>query len=409
MKEKVNSRYLYIIIYAIAFALLVFSCKPKPMVKPKPPTRENAMELISSWSYPDFLDDMTYNGLEDSLLQSLSYLNKIPADRQFIFGKDQYNARHMIKSLQHFLDYIKTRPPRQDLKKFIQSDYRIYQSVGRNAEGEVLYTGYYEPFLKGSLVRSDRYRFPIYTRPRDLITIDLSLFHKKFRGEKIIGRYTNQSVVPYYDRSEIETGGVLENKAEVLAWAEDPVDVFFLQIQGSGKVQLENGNVFNVHYQTTNGRPYRSIGKLLIDEEKISVAEMSMQKIREYLNNHPEEIDTVLNYNPSYVFFIIEPNGPLGNINVKLTPGRSIALDRRIFPSAALAFIETEKPLIDDAGQIHSWQRFSRFVLNQDTGGAIKGPGRADLFWGNGPYAEIAAGHLKHTGELYFLVLKSTP
>ena len=409
MKEKVNSRYLYIIIYAIAFALLVFSCKPKPMVKPKPPTRENAMELISSWSYPDFLDDMTYNGLEDSLLQSLSYLNKIPADRQFIFGKDQYNARHMIKSLQHFLDYIKTRPPRQDLKKFIQSDYRIYQSVGRNAEGEVLYTGYYEPFLKGSLVRSDRYRFPIYTRPRDLITIDLSLFHKKFRGEKIIGRYTNQSVVPYYDRSEIETGGVLENKAEVLAWAEDPVDVFFLQIQGSGKVQLENGNVFNVHYQTTNGRPYRSIGKLLIDEEKISVADMSMQKIREYLNNHPEEIDAVLNYNPSYVFFIIEPNGPLGNINVKLTPGRSIALDRRIFPSAALAFIETEKPLIDDAGQIHSWQRFSRFVLNQDTGGAIKGPGRADLFWGNGPYAEIAAGHLKHTGELYFLVLKSTP
>ena len=408
MKEKLNSRYLYIIIYAITFALLVSSCKPKPMVKPEPPTRENAMELISSWSYPDFLDDMTYNGLEDSLLQSLSYLNKIPADRQFIFGKDQYNAKHMIKSLQHFLDHIKTRPPRQDLKKFIQSDYRIYRSVGRNGEGEVLYTGYYEPLLKGSLVRSDRYRFPIYTRPRDLITIDLSLFHKKFRGEKIIGRYTNQSVVPYYDRSEIETGGVLEDKAGVLAWAEDPVDVFFLQIQGSGKVQLDNGNVFNVHYQTTNGRPYRSIGKLLIDEGKISVADMSMQKIREYLNNHPEEIDTVLNYNPSYVFFIIEPNGPLGNINVKLTPGRSIALDRRIFPSAALAFIETEKPLIDDAGQIHSWQRFSRFVLNQDTGGAIKGPGRADLFWGNGPYAEIAAGHLKHTGELYFLVLKST-
>jgi membrane-bound lytic murein transglycosylase A len=373
----------------------------------KPPTRENAMERISSWSYPDFLDDMTYNGLEDSILQSLSYLNKIPADRQFIFGEDQYNTEYMIKSLQHFLGYIQARPSRQDLKKFIQSDYRIYRSVGRNGAGEVLYTGYYEPLLKGSLIRSEQYRFPIYTRPRDLITIDLSLFHKKFKGEKIIGRYTDQSVVPYYDRSEIETGGVLEDKAGVLAWAEDPVDVFFLQIQGSGKVQLDNGNVFNVHYQTTNGRPYRSIGKLLIDEEKISVADMSMQKIREYLHNHPDEIDAVFNYNPSYVFFKIEPNGPLGNINVKLTAGRSIALDRRIFPPAALAFIETEKPLIDDAGQIHSWQRFSRFVLNQDTGGAIKGPGRADLFWGNGSYAEIAAGHLKHTGELYFLVLKS--
>jgi membrane-bound lytic murein transglycosylase A len=374
----------------------------------KPPTRDNAMEQISSWSHPDFLDDMTYNGLEHSILQSLSYLNKIPADRQFIFGEDQYNTEHMIKSLQHFLNYIQTRPPRQDLKGFIQSDYRIYRSVGRNGKGEVLYTGYYEPLLKGSLVRSEQYRFPIYTRPRDLITIDLSLFHKKFKGEKIIGRYTDQSVVPYYDRSEIETDGVLEDKAGVLAWAKDPVDVFFLQIQGSGKVQLDNGEVFNVHYQTTNGRPYRSIGKLLIDEKKISVADMSMQKIREYLHNHPDEIDAVLNYNPSYVFFIIEPNGPLGNINVKLTPGRSIALDRRIFPPAALAFIETEKPVIDDAGQIYSWQRFSRFVLNQDTGGAIRGPGRADLFWGNGPYAEIAAGHLKHTGTLYFLVLKST-
>jgi len=404
VKKKTNSRYLVIIIYALIFALLVSSCKPLV----KPPTRENAMERISSWSYPDFLDDMTYNGLEDSILQSLSYLNKIPADRQFIFGEDQYNTEHMIKSLQHFLDYIQTRPPRQDLKGFIQSDYHIYRSVGRDSKGEVLYTGYYEPLLNGSLVRSEQYRFPIYTRPRDLITIDLSLFHKKFKGEKIIGRYTDQSVVPYYDRSEIETDGVLEDKAGVLAWAEDPVDVFFLQIQGSGKVQLDNGELFNVHYQTTNGRPYRSIGKLLIDEEKISVADMSMQKIREYLHNHPDEIDAVLNYNPSYVFFKIEPNGPLGNINVKLTPGRSIALDRRIFPPAALAFIETEKPLIDDAGQVRSWQHFSRFALNQDTGGAIRGPGRADLFWGNGPYAEIAAGHLKHTGKLYFLVLKST-
>jgi membrane-bound lytic murein transglycosylase A len=366
------------------------------------------MERISSWSYPDFIDDMTYDDLEQSIIQSLSYLNKIPADRQFIFGEDHYNAEHMIKSLQYFLDYIQTRPNFQDLKKFIQSNYRIYRSVGRNGRGEVLYTGYYEPLLDGSLVRSEQYRYPIYTRPRDLITIDLSLFHEKFKGEKIIARYTDQTVVPYYDRSEIEANSVIADKAEVLAWAKDPVDVFFLQIQGSGKVQLENGEIINVHYHTTNGRPYRSIGKLLIDAEKITVDEMSMQKIREYLHNHPDEIDTVLNYNPSYVFFKIEPNGPLGNINVKLTAGRSIALDRRIFPPAALAFIETEKPLIDDTGQIHSWQRFSRFTLNQDTGGAIRGPGRADLFWGNGPYAEIAAGHLKHTGKLYFLVLKTT-
>jgi membrane-bound lytic murein transglycosylase A len=312
----------------------------------------------------------------------------------------------MITSLQRFLDFIQTRPSRQDLNEFIQSNYRVYRSVGRDGWGEVLYTGYYEPHLRGSLIRAGEYQFPIYSKPDDLVAIDLSLFNEKYRGQKIIGRFTDQTVVPYYERSAIDSEGAIEGRADVLAWVEDPVDVFFLQIQGSGKVYLDNGEVINVGYQTTNGRPYRSIGKLLIDEEKISVEEMSMQKIREYLHNHPEEMDTVLNHNPSYVFFTIEPEGPLGNINVKLTPGRSIALDRRIFPPAALAFIQTEKPAVDSSGQIHSWLPFARFALNQDTGGAIRGPGRADLFWGNGPYAEIAAGHLKHTGELYFLVLE---
>jgi len=131
-----------------------------------------------------------------------------------------------------------------------------------------------------------------------------------------------------------------------------------------------------------------------------------MQKIREYLHNHPDEIEDVFNYNPSYVFFKIEPDGPLGNINVRLTPGRSIALDSKLFPPAALAYINTKKPLIDSAGNITGWSDFSRFALNQDTGGAIRGPGRSDLFWGNGMYAEIAAGHMQHKGNLYFLVLK---
>jgi membrane-bound lytic murein transglycosylase A len=221
-----------------------------------------------------------------------------------------------------------------------------------------------------------------------------------------VGRYTGQTVVPYYDRREIDDENVLAGKAEPLAWVKDPVDVFFLQIQGSGKVFLDTGQVVNVHYHGTNGRPYRAIGALLIQEQIIPKEEMSMQKIRAYLHAHPEEMAAVFNYNPSYVFFKLESEGPLGYINVLLTPGRSIALDRRIFPPAALAFIQTKKPVVDSARQIDSWTNFSRFVLNQDTGGAIRGPGRADLFWGNGPYAEIAAGHLKHTGKLYFLILK---
>ena len=403
MKSKSKVVYPAITVLVIVFTLVLFGCTPSA----KKAVKENIMEPISSWSLPEFSDDMGYNGLEHSILKSLSYLKKIPADREFVFGQDRYNTDHMIVSLQQFLDFIQTQPSRQELNKFIQSNYRVYRSVGRDGWGEVLYTGYYEPHLRGSLIRAEEYQFPIYSRPEDLIAIDLSLFNEKYNGQKIIGRYTDQkTVVPYYERSAIDTEGVLEGRAEVLAWVEDPVDIFFLQIQGSGKVYLDNGEVINVGYQTTNGQPYRSIGKLLIDEEKISVEEMSMQKIREYLHNHPEEMDTVLNHNPSYVFFTIEPDGPLGNINVKLTPGRSIALDRRIFPKAALTFIQTEKPVIDSTGQIHSWLPFTRFALNQDTGGAIRGPGRADLFWGNGPYAEIAAGHLKHAGELYFLVLE---
>jgi len=402
MKSKSGVLFTAITVTVLTATLVIFGCGPVA----KKPSKENAMEPISSWSYPNFSDDMLYNGLEHSILKSLAYLQKIPADREFVFGQDRYDTGHMILSLQQFLDFIQTQPSTQDLNEFIQSNYHVYRSVGRDGWGEVLYTGYYEPHLRGSLIRGEEYQFPIYARPDDLIAINLSLFNEKYSGQKIIGRYTDQTVVPYYERSEIDTEGALEGRAEVLAWVEDPVDIFFLQIQGSGKVYLDNGEVINVGYQTTNGQPYRSIGKLLIDEEKISVEEMSMQKIRAYLHNHPEEINAVLNHNPSYVFFTIEPDGPLGNINVKLTPGRSIALDRRIFPPAALAFIQTEKPVVDSYGQIHSWQSFTRFALNQDTGGAIRGPGRADLFWGNGPYAEMAAGHMKHTGELFFLVLK---
>ena len=386
----------------IAFALMMTGCIPFI----GEPSKDAIMQRISAYSYPKFSDDLEYNGLQHSISMSLSYLYKIPPDRVFVFGKDRYDTRHMIRSLEHFLEYIAQNPASKELKKFIRSHYLVYRSVGRDGRGEVLYTGYYEPHLSGSLNQSAEYQFPIYARPDDLMSIDLSLFSEKYSGEKIIGRLTENTVVPYHDRKEIDTEGVLKGKALALAWVKDPVDIFFLQIQGSGKIYLENGDVINVHYHTTNGQPYRSIGKLLIDEEKIPLEQMSMQKIRAYLHEHPQEMDAVFNYNPSYVFFKIEPEGPLGNINVRLTPGRSIALDRKIFPAAALTYIETEKPLIDGTGNIDGWTKCSRFALNQDTGGAITGAGRADLFWGSGHYAEIAAGHLKHPGKLYFLILK---
>jgi len=370
------------------------------------PHPESALERVRFSSSLDFSDDLDYDGLSVGILQSLTYLKKIPPARTFRFGRDLYTAEHMIQSLTHFLEFIETKPQPPALKDFIKKHYRIYRCIGAQETGNVLFTGYYEPTLQGSLNKSDVFRYPLYGRPADLLTIDLSRFSSRFGNDKIIGRVHEQTVVPYHDRKEIEQNGLSEDVAAPLLWVNDPVDLFFLHIQGSGKVSLDTGETLQVHYHTSNGRPYRSIGKLLIDEGKIESARMSMQAIRLYLEENPAELEAVLHYNPSYVFFKIESDGPRGFLDVKLTPGRSLALDRRLFPPAALVFMETKLPLVSGDGQIQKWTDCARFVLNQDTGGAIRGPGRADLFWGDGPYAEIAAGFMQHPGNLYFLVLK---
>jgi len=367
----------------------------------------SGLERISSEDYPDFADDMGYDGLEQGVLQSITYLKKIPKDRIFRFEDDEYDCGHMIQSLERFLKFIQSNPSREEMKAFIVSNYRVYRSVGNEDTGEVLFTGYYEPSLEGSLKRSDEFQHPIFSMPKDLAFIDLSLFNPALKVEKpLVGRFTDDhKVVPYYERGEIIRNR-LNGKAAPIVWVKDPVDLFFLQVQGSGRIHLKDKEPLFVLYHATNGRPYRSIGALLIQEEKISREEMSMQKIREYLKAHPDEVDRILNYNPSYVFFRVGKDGPFGCFGVKVTPGRSLALQKRIFPAAALGFMKSEKPLVDGDLKINKWTAFSRFVLNQDTGGAIIGPGRADLFWGNGPYAEIAAGYMKNPGSLYFLVLK---
>jgi membrane-bound lytic murein transglycosylase A len=369
------------------------------------PTRE-ALVPVRSSQLPSFADDMHFDGLEHSIRQSISYLEEVGPDREFVFGNDRYSSAHMILSLETFLTFIHSRPSSREMRQFLRENYRVYRSSGKDGNRQVLFTGYYEPFLKGTAERNGVYTVPIYGRPDDLVRIDLSLFSERFAGETIVGRLADFTLVPYHDRRQIEKDGLLDGRAPVLAWLKDPVDLFFLQIQGSGRIFLENGAVLNVHYDSTNGHPYRSIGRLLIDEGKIPKSEMSMQQIRAYLRNHPEEREAILYHNPSYVFFKLESDGPIGYLEVKLTPGRSLAVDYRLFPLPALAYIETEKPLVGGSGEIIRWKKFSRFAVSQDTGGAIRGPARSDLFWGNGTYAEIAAGHMQHKGRLYFLVLK---
>ncbi len=360
---------------------------------------------VSVESYPAFADDLAFDGLDRAIAASIAYYKKLPASREIKFGPDTYTAAELAAGLQRFKGFVKTRPASWKLKRFLKKHARVYAFEAQKQQVRVLFTGYYEPVLAGSPRKSEKYPYPVYARPRDLVQVDLADFDRQCSKNTVIGRSTGSRVVPYYDRRTIETTAVLESRAEVIAWVADPVRRFFLHVQGSGRIVFESGRICRVNYDITNGRPYRSIGRYLIDKGKISREEMSMQAIGDYIRGHPDEMQEIFFYNPRYVFFKEARDGPFGSLGVKLTPGRSVALDQKITPSGALLFVSAKKPVADGAGGVDHWQSFSRFMCSQDTGSAIRGPGRADIFWGSGEYAELAAGYMKHRGQLYFLVI----
>lgn len=391
--------------HAALLILMLFLAACFPKVKP-PVTPPQALVRIHPHEFPDFSDDISYSSLETAIHQSLDYLTLIPGSKPFRFGPDTFTASHLRKSMKAFLELMQQSPSNDQIREAIETTFLVYRSLGSDGRGAVLFTGYYEPTLHGSLQASSDYPYPIYKRPDDWVSIDLGLFNPRYAEERVVGRYVDQTVIPYFSREDIDARGRLQDKGCELLWVSDQIDLFFLHIQGSGRVLLENGTVLHVNYDSDNGRPYQSIGRFLIKEGTISREEMSMEKIRTYLENHPEDVQRVFSHNERYVFFRIVGQGPLGAIEVPLTPGRSVATDMSLFPKAALAFIQTQKPFIGENGRINSWESFGRFVLNHDSGADIQGPGRVDLFWGSSPFAETAAGHMQVEGTLYFLVLK---
>jgi membrane-bound lytic murein transglycosylase A len=401
-------RKLFLILFII---LLVGGCtlfrKPPVVPAPPPPQKEGPpLAVVTGSDLPAFRDDLDRESLARAVRKSLEYYNRLPERTTYRVGEKRFTVRDMKESLEAFREIVETSDSPASIERRVREAFDIYRASGSSPLGRVLFTGYYEPVLKGSPGRSEQYRYPIYRKPDDSVVVQLGKFRDKYRNERLVGRLENGELVPYFTREEIDGARVLENRGLEIAWFADPVDIFFLHIQGSGMICLPDGACFQVSYAQSNGRAYRSIGKLLIDSGKATRENLSMQGIKKYLREHPEEIEDILNYNESYVFFRTVEEGPVGSIGVALTGGRSIATDQTIFPRGALAFIKTRKPVIGPGGDIQSWVPFSRFVLNQDTGGAITGPGRVDLFCGRGREAEITAGHLKEEGELYFLVLK---
>jgi len=374
-----------------------------PVLKKEAQRPEEALKKVRFF-FPELRDDMDRDSLILAIRRNMEHLDRLDPETIFHYGSDDFTIQQVRESQEAFLDLLAKGLDPDHLSREIRKKFRVYRATGRVKNRKVLFTGYYEPIYEGSLAPDQVFKYPLYRSPDDLIRIDLSLFSEKFKGENIVARIQGKKVLPYYSRYQIEAEKALAGKGLEMAWLKDPLDVAFLHVQGSGRLSLPDGKELLVHYQASNGRPYRSIGRYMIERGFLTGEEMSMQAIRKYLTENPEVLDEVLNYNPSYVFFRQVENGPLGSLGVLLTPGRSVALDSKVFPKGSLGFVVCQKPLVNDQGNIIGWNEFYRFVVNQDTGGAIKGAGRADIFWGSGPYAELTAGHLRHEGDLYILI-----
>jgi len=295
------------------------------------------------------------------------------------------------------------RPDREQARRFFEAQFMPYQLLQADGTAEGLATGYYEPLLRGSRTQTARYRFPVYGVPDDLLTLDLPAFSAEPRDARARARLDGKRVVPYFDRAQIEASSAPLRGREI-AWVDDLVELFFLQIQGSGRLDLEDGSVMRVGYADHNGHGYRSIGRLLIDRGELTPDRASMQGIKAWAQQNPDKLRAVLDYNPRYVFFRELPQGlggPLGAQGVPLTARRSIAIDPRFVPLGAPVFLSTTWPL--------STKPLNQLMLAQDTGSAIRGAVRADFFWGYGDEAGREAGRMKQALRMWLLLPRGYP
>ena len=295
-------------------------------------------------------------------------------------------------------DAAKLDPDSDDIRAFFEK--RFIPNQVRNPDGSDtgLITGYYIPNLNGSRQRSDRYRYPLYAVPDDLLIVDLRSVYPDLANYRLRGRLVGRKVVPYYSRAELDNDPAPLAGKE-LFWIDDPVELFFMQIQGSGRILLDDGCAVMVHFADQNGYPFRSIGKLLLDRGEMTREQMSMQNIKAWAQQHPDETAALLNENASYVFFETLPGSPAtapGALGVPLLAERSIAVDPRTIPLGAPVFLSTTRP--------SSKEPLQRLVVAHDTGGAIRGAVRADFFWGQGEEAGALAGRMKQKGKMWVLL-----
>lgn len=353
----------------------------------------------------DDLDFLVFTAALEAHIKVL----KSKEDGLMLFGPHSINRSVYIAGLESLLESAKQDATGEFFRKHLRERFDAYEVYGQDEWGQVYITSYFAPVMDGSLTPDPKFTQPLYSVPKDMVSLNLKDFssaRSDLPSGVLRGRVTaDNQFMPYADRAQIDQG-VVKKQSKVLAWV-DPIDAFFLEIQGSGTVRLKNGKEMNVGYASQNGHPYTAIGKHLFDI--IPQDKMSMQAIESHLRSLPPgEARKLMQNNPSYVFFRQLERAPMTAIGAEVTSGRTIATDGSYFPKGALAYLEFEKPVFNsptDAEPV-AWQPTARFVLDQDTGGAIKGPHRVDLFWGQGPLAKQSAGVMKNKGRLVYFVPK---
>jgi membrane-bound lytic murein transglycosylase A len=364
-----------------------------PYDRPLPPGALALRKITNPDEIPDFTTGCYDMGaMRTATENSLNYLSK-PSSRQF-FPYGDITHQHAADSLKAFKDLIDSGLRGRQLSDAIVREFDVYISVGCDDMGTVLFTGYYTPIFDGSPAETGQFKYPLYKQPDDLVKDSLG----EIRGR----RGSDGRISPYPPRAEIETSGML--KGGELVWLSDPFEVYIAHVQGSAKLRMPDGELVTIGYAANNGHEYQSVAQELVRDGKIASDKLSLSAMIDYFKRHMNEIAGYTQRNPRFVFFRMEDGPPRGSLNEPVTAMRSIATDKSIYPRACLAFISTRMPRMI-GGTIYR-DPYEGFVLDQDTGGAIRAPGRCDVYMGQGDAAGQMAGQTYQEGRLYYLFLK---
>lgn len=352
-------------------------------------------------------------GLIKAAQKAIKHLQSLPPTKVVRLAGRDYAPAALIDSAEEIVRIAKTAKDAGEFDARVRAGFDAFQSAGLDGQGRVVFSSYYQPTLKASLKKAPGYSYPLYKRPADLVEVDLASFGKNGNGGDpvVLGRVgKDKRVTPYWTRDDIDRRKALAGKGLEVAWLKDPLDVMDLHVQGSGILKLAGGREVLVKYAGTNGRPFNSVGLTLVKSGVMTREEITFAKMRDYLRANPDAESWILATNPRYTFFEVAPlpedGEPFGAAESSLVPARSIAVDPALFPLGALAFFTTTSPQADKSGRVLGFFPTARFAFALDTGGAIKGPGRIDIYAGHGAQAEATARGQWADGKLYFLVKK---